>query len=283
MSIRALTVGVITAILVAFYLPAAAAGQQAAPATAALAAAQPETDAQDTSADQNYILGPEDVVEIEVLGRADFRTRAKIGQDGMIQLPFLGTVSAGNRTTNQLADEIKKALETGGYFSNPIMRVEIVGFASRYVTVLGEVAKPGLVPVDRPYHLSELLARVGGVRETAADYVVVRGDKGPERRLSVKTLAMGDISQDPYIQPGQKIFAPKAEVFYISGQVRSPGTYPFDPDMSIRQAIARGGGLTDLGTDKKVKVTHVGGKAEKLKPEDKIHSGDVIVIGEKLF
>src|SRR6185369_6348213 len=107
---------------------------------------------------------PDDVVEVEVLGPAGFKQRSKIGADGNVTLPFIGAVPATKRTSLQLADDVKASLEKGGYFINPIMRVEIVGFASRYVTVLGQVGQPGLVPVDRPYRLSEILARVGGVR-----------------------------------------------------------------------------------------------------------------------
>jgi len=253
---------------------------------ATLAAADPGTVATtdaSPAADQSYVLGPEDVIEVQVLGRSDFTTRARIGQDGSIQLPYLGTVAAGNRTTNELSSQIGKALEAGGYYASPIVRVEIVSYASRYVTVLGEVGSPGLVPVDRPYHLSELLARVGGVRPDAADFIVLKPANGAEQRLAIKTIATGDAQSDPLIQPGDKIFVDKAELFYISGQVKSPGAYPFDTGMTLRMAIARAGGLTDLGTDHDVKVTEPGGKSVRLRLDDTIQSRDVILVGERLF
>jgi polysaccharide export outer membrane protein len=228
-------------------------------------------------------LGPEDVVEIEAVGRQDFTSRVKVAADGTIQLPYLGSVVAANKTTQELSDDISKALESGGFFSHPILRVEIVGYASRYVTVLGEVTSPGLVPIDRPYHLSEILARVGGLKERAADYVIVRPDKGAPVRFSVKTLATGDASQDPLVSPGDKIFSPDAEMFYISGQVKTPGAYPFSSDMTLRMAVARGGGLTDLGTDRAVQVTRDGKKLGRLDLDSRIEAGDVIVVGERLF
>lgn len=232
---------------------------------------------------QNYVLGPGDVVEIAVLGHADFQSRARISQDGSIQVPYLGTVAASNRTAEELGMDLAKALEAGGYFAKPVMKVDIVSFASRYVTVLGEVLTPGLIPVDRPYHLSEILARAGGAREDAADYVVLRSEHGPERRLSINTLATGDASEDPFVAPNDKIFIPKAEVFYISGQVHGPGAFSLESGMTLRMAIARGGGLTDLGSDHHVKVTGKDGHIRRLTLDDKIQPGDVIVIGEKLF
>jgi polysaccharide export outer membrane protein len=249
-----------------------------------LAVAQPAAAPAAAATDEAYILGPEDELNIQVLGRTDFNVKPKVGPDGMIQLPYIGSQKAGGLTTNQLSAEIKAALVSKGFFNNPILSVDITSYASRYVTVLGEVNKPGLTPVDRPYHLSELLARVGGVRDTAADYVTLTPAKGSQQRLSLADLASGAAAADPLVAPGDKVYAPKAEMFYISGQVRAPGTYPVMVDMTLRQAIARGGGLTDLGSDKGVKVTHKGGaKPEKEKLDYKVQAGDVIVIGERLF
>jgi polysaccharide biosynthesis/export protein len=233
--------------------------------------------------DDGYIMGPEDIVEVEVVGRADFKVRQKIGTDGMIPLPLIGPTQAASKTSLELAEDVKTALEKGGYFRSPIMRVEIVGYASRYVTVLGSVGAPGLVPVDRPYRLSEILARVGGVRPDGAEYVVLTSDKSGERKLSVRELATGGRAQDPFVSPGDKIYSPQAELFFISGQVKAPGGYPVSENMTVRMAVAKGGGMTDIGSEKSIKVTHKDGRAEKPGMNGKVSAGDVIVVGERLF
>lgn len=233
--------------------------------------------------DQSYVLGPDDVVEIEVLGRADFRTRARIGADGKIQLPFLGDVEASNRTSRELGEQVARALEAGGYFSRPVMRVEIVGYASRYAVVLGAVGSPGLVPINRAYRLSEIIARVGGVRADGADHIIIRPEVGPERRITVRAMATGDSTEDPYVAPGDKIYVPTAEVFYISGQVKSPGAYPVNSDMTFRMAIARGGGITEMGNERRIKVTRNGQEVGKVDLDGKVLPGDIVVIGERLF
>jgi polysaccharide export outer membrane protein len=233
--------------------------------------------------DDGYILGAGDVVEVEVLGRSDFKARIKVDVDGSIQLPFVGKTPVAGKTSMQIADQIGETLDKGGFYRKPIMRVEVVGFASRYVTVLGAVGNPGLVPVDRPYRLSEILARVGGVRENASDFVVLTPEGGQSSRLSIKDVATGNSSQDPVVQPGTKISVAQAELFFISGQVKIPGAYPVSEGMTLRMAIARGGGLTDIGTDRGVKVTHKDGRVEKPALESKISPNDVIVVGERLF
>jgi polysaccharide export outer membrane protein len=268
--IRAFVQGFI-GLLMMILVPAAAMAQPAPPTPAPVAA------------DQNYIIGPGDVVEVDLLERTDFSTKAKVGTDGMIQLPYIGAIAASDRTTQTLSDQIKAALVKGGFFAKPNLSVQVISFASRYVTVLGAVAAPGLVPSDRAYRLSEIIAKVGGVRDTGADYVVVRPAKGPERRYLVKALAIGDVAQDPYVSPGDTVFSPVAEMFYISGQVRSPGAYPMLADMTVRIAIGRAGGLTDLGSEKGVKIMRGSVRVPKVTPETKVAPGDVIVIGERLF
>jgi polysaccharide export outer membrane protein len=233
--------------------------------------------------DKDYVLGPGDVIEAAILGRDDFKVRARIDSAGAIQVPFLGSITAAGKSPAVLASEMAKSLESGGYFAHPVLSVDIVSYASRYVTVLGAVGAPGLVPIDRAYRVSDILARVGGIKENGADYVVLRRETGGEQRLLVSAIATGDDSQDPYVAPGDRIFSPPSQVFYITGQVHTPGAYSLSDGMSVRMAIARGGGLTDLGTDKGVKVTHADGHLEKPGLDGKVRPGDVVTVGERLF
>jgi polysaccharide biosynthesis/export protein len=270
---RALLFGVAAgvSVLVAGLGPACA---ETAPAPAAAA---------QEGASQTYVLGTADVIEVSVLGRPDFTTRDRIGEDGTIRVPFLGVVSAANKTAPQFADELGKALESGGYFSHPIVKVDIVSFASRYVTVLGNFGSPGLVPVDRAYRLSEIVARVGGVKDTAADYVVFRPRVGEPRHISIQALATGDLKEDPFVSPGDKIYSPDAELFYVSGQVKSPGAFPMRQNITLRMAVSRGGGVTDSGSLKSLTVTRGGQTLKNLNLDDKVLPGDIINIGERLF
>lgn len=255
--------------------PLSALAQKAEPAKPADAVAS-------QAAEAAYLLGRDDVLQVGLLGRSDFGGRVRVLEDGTIQLPFVGKVQASDRTVEELSAAIRKGLQTGGYFADPVVTIDIVEYASRYVTVLGSVGAPGLVPLHRPSRLSELLARVGGVKDGAADYLVVRSRNGDERKLSIKDLATGDLAQDPFVKPGDKIYAPAAETFYIYGQVNASGVYPIQSDMSVRMALARGGGLTQSGSDRKITVTR-GGRKLRLELEDKVQPGDVLVVGERIF
>jgi polysaccharide export outer membrane protein len=232
--------------------------------------------------DEGYILGAEDVVQVEVLGRSDFNVKSKIGTDGKIQLPLLGAVDAANRTVLQLRNEIRVALQKGGFFTQPIVEVQVASYASRYVTVLGAVGTPGLVPVDRPYRLSEILARVGGVRENGADYLTVRTKTG-ERNYAIKDLATGNESLDPYVQPGDKIYSPNADIFYIQGQVKAPGNFRLTPKMTLSMALARAGGITDLGSSSSIKIIRNNTEMKVRDLNSEIQPNDIIDVGEGWF
>ncbi|WP_293908085.1 SLBB domain-containing protein [Phenylobacterium sp.] len=230
-----------------------------------------------------YVLGRDDVVEVGLLGGVGgFGGRARVQADGTIQLTMIGKVVAVDHTTAELSDTIRKALKDGGFYADPVVTIEVVGYASRYVTVLGAVGSPGLVPINRPYRLSEILARVGGVREGAADFLIVRPDNGPEKRLYIRDLATGDDKQDPYVRPGDKIFSPVAETYYLNGAVKSPGAFSMKTDLTFRMALAKAGGVTETGSEKKFTVMRAG-KKTKVNLDDKVEAGDVINFGEKLF
>jgi len=235
------------------------------------------------TASRTYLLGPADVIEVSVLGRTDYTTKGRIATDGTFRVPYLGSVTAANKSVTQLADELAKALEAGGYFNHPVVNVSVESFASRYVTVLGSVNHPDLVPVDRPYRLSEIMAKVGGAREGGADYVIYTPSGGAPRHIGVLDMGAGDPKDDPYVGAGDKIYVPDADLFYISGQVRSGGAFPIKPNLTFRQAIARAGGLTESGSDKALTLTRAGRKIRHVDLDEKVQPGDNLLIGERLF
>ncbi|WP_309605723.1 SLBB domain-containing protein [Phenylobacterium sp.] len=239
-----------------------------------------------SSGDRSYVLGVGDTVEVSVLGRTDFNTRGRIGTDGAVLLPYLGATPAVNRSPGQLADEIRAALERGGYFAQPAVRVDVVGVASRFVTVLGSVTNPGLMPLDRQYHLSEIVARAGGRSAAGADFVLLTRGSEPPQKFKIADLATGAGDKDPVVETGDRIYVPaaEAEVFYITGAVKAPGAFPVTTDLTVRMAMARAGGVSDTGNENKISINRKGKIIKGVKPDtDKVEPGDIISVGEKLF
>ena len=236
----------------------------------------------DASLAEGYVLGSGDMLEISVLGREDYRARVQVQTDGTIELPLVGSVTAARKTALQLREDIRGRLKSGGYFANPVVNIAIVTYASRYVVVLGEVAAPGIVPIDRAYRVSEILARVGGTKESGADSLMITRQSGEEIKLNIREIAMGAGEKDPFVNAGDKIFVAAAPTFYVYGQVNAPGNYRIDAEMTLRKAIARSGGLTPMGSTKRAKVTRAGQEV-RVGLDDPIKDKDVIVVGQKFF
>jgi polysaccharide biosynthesis/export protein len=273
--LAALTLGMSSAIAQPAPPAPVAAAPVAAPAPAPAAAPQ-------VTSNDGYVLGAGDVIEIAVLGRDEFKPRVQVQTDGTVQLPYLHSVKASDSTVIQLREKITKLLRDGGYYTDPVVNVAVVSYASRYVTVLGEFGNPGLVPVDRAYRVSEILARVGGAKPSAADDITLRRADGQEFRLPVVDVARGGPAEDPFVQPGDKLYLAPAQIFYVYGQVGAPGAYKVEREMTIRQALARSGGVTDRGSVGKISVFR-GGQKIKAVMDTKLLANDTIFVGERFF
>jgi len=265
----------------------AAFAMSAVPAVAQTAAPVPTQAAAPASAapvtlNDGYVMGVGDVVEIAVLGREEFKPRVQIQVDGTVQLPYLHSVMASNLTVIQLRERVAKLLRDGGYYVDPVVSVTVVSFASRYVTVLGEFAAPGLVPVDRAYRVSEILARAGGAKPSASDELVLRRASGEEIILPIELLSRGGPADDPMVHPGDKLFIGAAPNFYIYGQVNAPGAYRVERGMTLRMALARGGGLTERGSTNRLSVFR-NGKQVRVTLDAVLQGGDTVVVGERFF
>lgn len=260
-------------------VPVLALGAAIAPAAAQSAAPNGAA----ASPARGYVLGPDDTVQVVVYGQAEFNVTTRIKSDGTIVMPLIGVVKADGLTNIALAKDIGDRLVAGGFLKQPLVNVEVVAYVSRSVNVAGNVGSPGIVPLDRPYHALEVLLKTGWVRADGANFVYLRRPGQPERRLEVEQLLRGDVAADPALMPGDTLYVPPAETFFIMGQIQGPGMKAILPGMTIRQAIALAGGVTASGKADKVGLVRGGGKEIDADPSQKVQNGDVIVIKERLF
>lgn len=234
-------------------------------------------------AEAGYRLGPDDTVQVVVYGQTEFNVTTRVKADGTIVMPLIGTVKAQGETNITLARQIADRLVAGGYLKQPLVNVEIGAYVSRSVNVAGNVTSPGIVPLDRPYHALEVLLKAGWVRADGANFVYLRRPGQPEQKLEIEQLVRGAPSADPLLAPGDTLFVPPAETFFIYGQINSPGMKAILPGMTIRQAIALSGGVSSSGNANKVGLVRGAGKEVDADPSQKVQNGDVLIIKERLF
>lgn len=227
-----------------------------------------------------YQLGAEDQIEVSIYGQGGATVKTRIKSDGSITLPLIGRVEAANRTTQALANAIQEQLRRGGYVNNPIVNVEIVDYASRAVTVLGEFAKPGVVPLDRPMLLSELVARSGGLKDNASETVELRRD-GKVQPYNLIQIARGR-QPDVALRSGDGVYAVPAPIYYIYGQIGSAGTFRITPGMTVRQALVRAGGPTLSGSERKVTL-YRDGKELEAELAAPVLPDDILFVRERVF
>ena len=104
-------------------------------------------------------------------------------------------------------------------------------------------------------------------------------------RVNLQNL-QGALSQNLELRPGDTIFVPRAEAFFVSGQVRSVGEYVMRKGMTVRQALTLAGGITERGSTRRIQIIRrVNGVDTTVSAtlQDPVLSGDTIIVREGLF
>ncbi len=162
-----------------------------------------------------YIIGPEDILEITVWKNADLSKQVQVRPDGRISLPLLGDISAVAKTPVQLTEEISAGLRA--YMENPTVSIMIKEVNSYQIYVLGEVNKPGKYPLKSKTTLLQGITVAGGFTPMAArnKIVIFRFSKdGDGEGLTKLRASYDDIvvrdgsSQNLELKPGDQIVVP---------------------------------------------------------------------------
>jgi polysaccharide biosynthesis/export protein len=248
----------------------------------------------------DYVIGPQDVLTIQVFDQADLGGKYTVETDGTFSFPLIGRVTAGGLTLRKFEGELKKKL-ADGYFRNPQVTVGVEQYRSQRVFVMGEVRNPGPVPLTGGMTLIEALARAGSTLPSASGEVaIVRVPQGAAAgptlpdvqagsdilRASIRDLEGGSRKQNVELHDGDTIFVPRAESAYVFGQVKTPGAYAIQKDTTVLQALSLAGGVTENGAMNRVKIVRLvnGEKRElKVKLTDLVMPGDTLIVPEKYF
>ena len=151
--------------------------------------------AQAKSFEDTYVIGAGDKIQISVYGESDLSIdELYISNSGKFEYPYLGQLSALNKTPESLKNEIINGLK-GDYLISPKLLLIVVGFRSIYVN--GEVKQPGGYEYQPGLTVDKAIALAGGFTDRAAKDKVYITQSGSEEiknkvRLSKKIMP-GDI------------------------------------------------------------------------------------------
>jgi polysaccharide biosynthesis/export protein len=239
-------------------------------------------------------LGAGDQVKMEVFGRPEMDTTTYISDDGTLRVPLAGAVQVSGLSPNEAGQKIEAALRKGQFLVDPHVTLTVVVSRSQRVSVLGEVKNPGRYPMESNTTVLDLLAQAGGATEKGSDIIyILRPDgSGNLERFKVNLNGAVDIKDATpavlqTLRGGDSIYVPVAEQFYIAGQVHAPAMYRLESGMTLLEAIARAGGITERGSASRVQIKRRNPKGGYIvisgKPAEKIQPDDVITVKERIF
>jgi polysaccharide biosynthesis/export protein len=203
---------------------------------------EPIKDAGDQSALTK--LGPGDLLEVNVYNVPELATKARVSNSGDVYLPLVDYVHVEGLTQEEAQTVIEKRLEAGGFVRSPHVTIFVDEASSQGVTVIGEVARPGIYPDVVDHKLYEIISEAGGFTTSASRKIaIIRHDKAEPIRIDLPRNLADDLTGNVEVLPGDTITVPRAPIIYVVGDVSRPsGLLVDNGTLTVMQAIALAGG-----------------------------------------
>jgi polysaccharide export outer membrane protein len=145
----------------------------------------------------DYVIGPEDLLQISVWKNESLSRQLPVRPDGKVSMPLLHDIQASGLTPMQLRDKIAAALAE--FMPNPEVSVTVLEVRSYRVSVLGEVQRPGVLQLKAPTTVLEAIALAGGFRDFASPSKIVifrKNGNGTEKLRFNYNRAVGAAAEE---------------------------------------------------------------------------------------
>lgn len=192
-------------------------------------------------------IGPGDLLELKVFGAPELGSTVRVSGAGEINVALIGTIKIAGLTPEQAQTEIERRFRDGGYLRDPHVNILIKEFASQGISVLGEVAHPGVYPLLGSPRLLDAIAAAGGTTARAGKTVLVtrRNDLDAPQKVLLSLNAEQISTHDIELRPGDTVVVSRTGIVYVSGDVHTPGGFVMDQNenLTVLQALALAQGL----------------------------------------
>ncbi|MGH7412920.1 MAG: polysaccharide biosynthesis/export family protein [Candidatus Rokuibacteriota bacterium] len=245
---------------------------------------------------KDYVIGPEDILDVQVWGSNDLNQTVFVRPDGRLSLPLVGEITVAGQTVQQLQDHLAAVYERT--VKGAVVTVIVKEIRSRPVYFVGGFGKPGVIQLTGDLTVLQAISVVGGVLPDAdgeKGFLLRGGKKIP---INFNRLAQrGDLSQNPKLEPGDSVVVPLADAVYVNGEVKKPGPVKYAGDLTLLKAITQAGGLTPLAAAGRVDILRGGAeKKDRIRvdvdrimrspdgsPDVRLHPNDIITVPQRLF
>ncbi len=158
---------------------------------------------------EQYVIGAEDVLQIEVWREKNLSDKVPVRMDGKISLPLIHDVQAAGRTPLQLKEDLREKLKD--FVDDPQVSVTVLDANSFKVYISGQVRTPGALKLKSRTSLLQIIPMAGGFTEWANQkkILIIRKTEGGEERIKANYKKMAD-GKDPalWLKPGDTIIVP---------------------------------------------------------------------------
>jgi polysaccharide export outer membrane protein len=266
------------------------------------------------NSDTAYRVGPGDVLEVDVYDDPDLSGLVTVQHAGEISFPLLGDIPVDGMTVKEVQTTLVRLLAKD-YLVDPQVIVRVKEHRSQWVTLVGEVVRPGKYYLQGSKTMLELLTEAGGFTSRASGEVIVSRLDGKEPALfatdgdgsgtSAPVRVFLTPDQPPSeqkealsfrLRSGDIVTATSTQFFFISGDVKRPGSYPITSGLTVLKAVSVAGGLTKFGAKGKVEILRKtsNGESDRIKvdlddiedgkkPDVPLQSEDIIKVGKRVF
>lgn len=225
----------------------------------------------------------------------DMKKDYLVEPDGTIQVKHVGPVYVHGRTAPEIADLVKKALEPNWYPPNVVQVTAVISEERvQRVQVGGQVISPGEKPLrGNQMTVSRAIAAANGFTPMAGQEIEIQRMVDGKQVIIPVTRSQLDSGDDPQLIADDVLTVKTGYVFFVSGEVNSPGQKVWAPDMTAGKAVSMSNGMTAKGKwghiDRPVKgpdgkvIKYIKIKGKDLKAETPILPDDTLHIARKWF
>jgi polysaccharide export outer membrane protein len=177
-------------------------------------------------------IGPGDLLEVSEARTPEMRASVRVSESGTVMLTLAGEVHIGGMDETAAAHAIDAALIQRGMLLHPQSTVLVRAYAGQDVTILGEVARPGIYSYSVHHRLLDLISSASGLGSNAGRLVTIAHRDDPNTVHPVVLDPTGtDTTTDhnPELLPGDTVQVSRAGLVYVVGDVIRPGGFPVDP------------------------------------------------------
>lgn len=208
-----------------------------------------------------YVVGRYDILLITVWNHPELNNPSGtlnelsgrvVSEAGTFFYPYAGKVQASGRSVDDIRDELTKKLST--YLVQPQVDVSVLTYRSQRVFALGQVTRPGIVPItDVPLTVTDLISQTGGLTPDADLSGATLLSRGQTRPVNLYALYYeGDTSQDLRLSPGDILTVPENRYnkIFVLGEVTTPLSRVMPRGrMSLAEALSDAGGFNPLSAN----------------------------------